>query len=149
MEDFDRLAVMKLSSPDFEERVTGPTFGRDGFERLHAVLNVLLRDDGSANAGVGELAGEEGANHAGIKSGGAHLHVTARVVAAKAGVHDELNRLLADFADGGDYLIGELPGASIHDQCSLVAYLHGDVAAIAREHIDISLNGQYMNLAIV
>src|SRR5215475_2395950 len=130
MKNLYRLAVVEFSSAETEEGVAGPSLGCDGFERLHAVLHVLLRDDGCSDTGIRELAGKERAHHAGIESGSSHFHVATRVVAAKAGIHNELDGLLADFADRGDDFIRELPSAGVHNQRSLVAYLDGDIAAI-------------------
>ena len=75
--------------------------------RAHPVLNVLVRDDGRAFARIGELAREERARQLGILADCADSCVASGMIGMKAGIDDELDRLIAEFADRRDDLVGE------------------------------------------
>ena len=80
---------------------------------------------------------------------GAQLHVATGAIRKEAGVDDELNRLVAEFANRLDHFIGKLTGSAVDHKRSFVARLHHDVAAIAQQHIDVRGNRPNVNLAVV
>ncbi len=82
-------------------------------------------------------------------TGGAQLRIAAGAIRKEAGVDDELNRLVAEFANRLDHFIGELTGSAVDHKWSLVARLHHDVPAIAQQHVDVSGNRPNVYLAVV
>ena len=108
-----------------------------------------MSDDSGSASGVGELVGEERAEETGVLARGAQFYIAAGMVGMKAGVQDELNRLGAELADRCDDFVGQLAGAGIDNEGALIAYLHGDVAAVTDQHIDVALHGQDVDFTIV
>ena len=85
----------------------------------------------------------------GSPTSGAQFHVAASAIRKEAGVDDELNRLVAEFVNRLDHFVGELAGSAVDDKRSLIARLHHDVPAIAKQHVDVAGNRPDVNLAVV
>jgi hypothetical protein len=67
----------------------------------------------------------------------------------EAGIDDQLNRLVAEFANRRDHRVCKLAGARVHHHDALIAHLHRDIASIAHQHVEIALHRQYMDLAVM
>ena len=153
VEDFNRFAVVVFSSPALDVGIAGPGFrccrGRRASRRDHAILNILMPDDRRALTRVGELPRKERAKKTRILAGCVELQIAAGVIRMEAGIDDELNRLVAEFADRRNHFIGQFARACVDDQRALVADLHGDVAVLAHQHVDTALDRQHMNFTVV
>jgi hypothetical protein len=91
---------------------------------------------------------EERAEQARVLPRVAEACVSPRVLAAEAGVGDELDRPGREAADGGDHLVGELAFAGIDHEGALIAGLHHDVGAVAHEHVDVVADWKHVDLAV-
>src|SRR5262249_53509816 len=120
IEHFHGFAIVEFAPPGLYESVAGPAFG-SRLELSQARLDVLMPHDGRALSRIRELPREKRSDNAGVVSGGAKLRVTAREVGMEAGVDDELDRLLAQFADRGDHLVRDLSRAGVDHHRALVA----------------------------
>src|SRR5665213_232757 len=95
------------------------------------------------------LAPEERARKAGILACSRNFGVSTCMIRVEAGVHDELDGIAAEFAHRGHYLFGEFTCPGIYQQSALFTNLHGDIAAVAHQHVNVPLNLQYVNLAVI
>ena len=84
-----------------------------------------------------------------ISAGGLQLGVAAGMIGMEAGVDDELDRLRAELANRFDDLFGQLARSRIDDERALWSDLHGDIGAVAGEHVNVAGDMQHMNLSVV
>ena len=50
------------------------------------------------------------------------------------------SRNAAEFADRGNYFVGQLTGACVDNHRALVARLNGDVASVSNQHVEVVTN---------
>ena len=143
----DRIVVVKRAAPLFEEGVGRQRIGRT-LRRVQPVLHVLMRHDGGADAGIAELQREERPANTQVSAGLAQRLVATRSIGKKTGVGNELHRLVAQRADGGERFGGARTGAGIDDEHAFAADLHDDVSAVTDEHVDVAAHRQDVDLAV-
>ena len=114
----------------------------------HAVENLLGRDNGSALA----RAGADVAHHVAAGDGAPGLRqflVPAGMIAMHVRVDDVADRLVGHGPDRCQNLVAYPRVHRVHQQHTLFAHLHGDVAARADKHINVALDRQHVDLDVV
>ena len=103
-----------------------------------------MRDDLRALRGVVDISGDVGAGdrYAGL----ADRVVAADVVGMQPGIDDVLNRFVGQLADRRQHLIRVLREPGIDHQHPQIADLHGDISARARDHVDVPLHVQNIEI---
>ena len=107
----------------------------------HGQQHALVRDALSAgpHAPDHELS-RRTASTSKLPSGSCDGGIPTRVLAIGTRVEDETNWLVGQLADDGNDCGRARPGATVDEHDAIRAGLHGDVSAVASDHVDVPLH---------